>query len=72
MLHNGTCYKTGRVSQRYVLQNASVTKRYVLKKRHELENVTSQNGTSYLTVHLLYCTMNAPNHGLVGRLPDLT
>jgi hypothetical protein len=20
----------------------------------------------------LYCTMNAPNHGIVGRLPDLT
>ncbi len=70
VLQNGTCYKTVRVTK---LQNCtlyklvSVTKRYY----HKMVRVTKQYITkqySYKTVHFLYCTMNAPTHGLVEHL----
>jgi hypothetical protein len=56
MLHNGTCYKTVRVSKWYVFQNGNFTTRYVLQtgtcykpvrvtKRYVTKRYMLQNGT---------------------------
>jgi hypothetical protein len=45
VLQKGTCYKTVRVTKRYVLQNGTITKRYVLQNSTLQNSTLSQNGT---------------------------